>query len=66
MVELAAVAGLLAEIQLRVVSVLTAGCIVGLMVGAIGYHLRARGGVLKLLGAAATATMALALVSAAF
>lgn len=63
LVEVIAVCGLLAGISIKPVSILTATGIAGLMVGAIGYHLRAKDGPTKLLPAVVTGGLALSLIS---
>jgi DoxX-like family len=66
--ELAAAAGLLVGIAVKPLAVVTAAAVVLLMVGAIGYHLKARDKAAAVLPAAITALAAiglLALVAAA-
>ena len=63
--ELAAVAGLLAGIMVKPLAILTAGAVVVLMGGAVGYHLKARDKVGAVLPAVITALVAIALLSLA-
>ena len=60
--ELAAVAGLLAGIAVKPLGIVTAGAVVLLMAGALGYHLKARDNGAVLLPAAVTGLAAVALV----
>lgn len=62
-VEVMAVIGLLAGISFKPLTILTAAGIVGLMIGAIGYHLSSKDGIAKVLPAATVGTVAIALVS---
>jgi DoxX-like family len=61
--ELAAVVGLLAGIVVKPLAIATAAAVVLLMVGAIGYHLKARDKVAAVLPAAITGLAAIALLS---
>lgn len=65
LLEVVAVCGLIIGISVRPASILTAAGIVALMIGAIGYHLRAKDSPSKLAPAVATATIALVLIGAA-
>ena len=58
--ELAAAVGLLAGVVVKPLAVVTAAAVVLLMVGAIGYHLKARDKVAAVLPAAITALAAIA------
>jgi hypothetical protein len=60
--EVVAVAGLLAGISIKQVSIVTAIGIIALMVGAVGFHVRAKDKPAKLLPAIVTGAFALALV----
>ncbi|MGO9510896.1 MAG: DoxX family protein [Mycobacterium sp.] len=60
--EVAAVVGLLAGIAVKPLAIVTAAAVVLLMVGAVGYHLKARDNGAVLLPAAVTGLAAVALV----
>lgn len=60
--ELAAVAGLLAGIVVKPLAIVTAAAVVLLMVGAIGYHVKARDKFAAVLPALITALVAIALL----
>ena len=63
--ELAAAAGLLAGLAIKPLAMVTAAAVVALMVGAIGYHLKARDKISAVLPAVITACAAIALLALA-
>jgi uncharacterized membrane protein YphA (DoxX/SURF4 family) len=63
--ELAAAVGLLAGLALKPLAIVTAAAIVALMVGAIGYHRKARDKIGAALPAVITAAVAIALLALA-
>ena len=63
--ELAAAAGLLAGIAVKPLAIVTAAAVVLLMVGAVGYHLKARDKVAALLPAVITGLVAIAVLALA-
>jgi hypothetical protein len=63
--ELAAVAGLLAGIVVKPLAIVTAAAVVLLMVGAIGYHLKARDKVAAVLPPVITGLVAVGLLALA-
>jgi DoxX-like family len=64
--ELAAAAGLLAGITVKPLVIVTSAAVVALMVGAIGYHLKARDKISAVLPAVITALVAIALLALSF
>jgi uncharacterized membrane protein YphA (DoxX/SURF4 family) len=60
--EAVAVVGLVAGLFYKPLSIATAAGVVGLMIGAVGYHLRAKDGFGKVVPAVATTAMAVGLV----
>jgi hypothetical protein len=63
--ELAAAAGLLAGLAVKPLAIVTTAAIVALMVGAIGYHVKARDKISAVLPAVITAGVAIALLALA-
>jgi hypothetical protein len=63
--ELAAAAGLLAGLAVKPLAIVTAAAVVALMVGAVGYHLKARDKVAAVLPAVFTGLVAIAVLALA-
>ena len=63
--ELAAAAGLLAGLVVKPLAIVTAAAVVVLMVGAVGYHLKARDKIAAVLPAVVTGLIAIAVMALA-